>query len=379
MNSYSINEVTPIIDVQDICIEVKPLTYSNITLRSYLHSVKEIIHQSQEAWERNKRYSNPYEFINTPFDMSTPSVCSYRPISRAFFKMIEILHSYDFSFPRNMKSYHLAEGPGGFIEALAYYRNNLNDSYYGMTLITDEKDIPKWNKIEHFLSKNPNIILEYGDGTGNLYHIENLNYVKEKHSNSMDFITADGGFDFSTDFNKQEENSLNLILAEICFAMVMQKKGGSFVLKVFDTFSSASIELIYLLNYLYEEVYVTKPCPSRPANSEKYIVCLNFRMVSNLDELIQKLMEIYTDIQSRPFTSLFSIPISNHFLSKIKEVNSIFGQTQIENIVSTINYIMDDTRHDKLETLRRSHVNKCIKWCRKYSLPIHDSYSNLHV
>ena len=39
----------------------------------------------------------------------------------------------------------------------------------------------------------------------------------EKYQNSMDIITADGGFDFSIDFNKQEQLSNRLIFCEIKF------------------------------------------------------------------------------------------------------------------------------------------------------------------
>ena len=74
--------------------------------------------------------------------------------------------------------------------------------------------------------------------------------MKEKHAHTMDFVTGDGGFDFSNDFNQQEESAINLIFAEVCFAMVLQKKGGSFVLKVFDTYTSTMTEIIYLLTYL---------------------------------------------------------------------------------------------------------------------------------
>ena len=40
----------------------------------------------------------------------------------------------------SLKSFHLAEGPGGFIEATNYMRGNSNDLYYGMTLI-DENNL----------------------------------------------------------------------------------------------------------------------------------------------------------------------------------------------------------------------------------------------
>ena len=48
---------------------------------------------------------------------------------------------------------HLAEGPGGFIEALVHLRKNKQDKYYGITLITDKVGIPGWNKSNQFLKK----------------------------------------------------------------------------------------------------------------------------------------------------------------------------------------------------------------------------------
>jgi 23S rRNA U2552 (ribose-2'-O)-methylase RlmE/FtsJ len=375
MNSYNLSETLNLILDSDIEVRDVSMNYLNYTLRQYIHSVKTEIDNHVEAWERNKKYMNAYEFINTRYDSRTPCVCDYQPISRAFFKMIEILNSYSFQFPEVMTSFHLAEGPGGFIEALNYFRRKPTDTYYGMTLMNDDKDTPKWNKCEKFLKENPHINIVYGpDGTGNLYHLENLLYVKDHYTNSIDFITADGGFDFSIDFNKQEENSLNLIFAEICFAVMMQKKGGSFVLKVFDTFSSASAEMLYLLSYLYEEVLIMKPSTSRPANSEKYIICLGFRLVPNLEKLKTKLIGIFPTIQEKGLVSFLSMNMNNTFLDKLKEINSIFGQVQLESIISTLNYI-SNTSHSDLYDNKKSYINKCIKWCQKYKMPI-DVYHN---
>jgi 23S rRNA U2552 (ribose-2'-O)-methylase RlmE/FtsJ len=375
MNSYNIIEIITIIN--DINLEYDgDIYYINETLKKYTQSVKLEIEKVIKEWDMNKKYANPYEFINTSYDSQTLAVCSYRPISRAFFKLVEIINHYKFNFPNKMNSFHLAEGPGGFIEALQYVRNNQSDTYYGMTLMTGNKDIPKWDKMSYFLSKNPNIIIEKGaDHTGNLYSIENLEYVYGKYKHSMDFITADGGFDYSTDFNKQEECSINLIFSEICFAMALQKKGGSFVLKIFDTFSYCSIQLIYLLTYLYEDVCITKPLPSRPANSEKYIICNNFRMVSNLNVLLEQIFKNFSKIKTNKLTSIFNIPISNLFIDKIKEINSIYGQSQIENIISILNNIKDTTRYEKQEQLKKSYLGKCVKWCSKNNLPINSCYS----
>ena len=374
MNSYNIIEIITIINEIDLNYDGE-MRYINDTLKQYTQSVKLEIEKVLKEWDINKKYSNPYEFINTNYDSQTLSVCSYRPISRAFFKLVEIINHYKFNFPNKMNSFHLAEGPGGFIEALQYVRNNSADTYYGMTLMTGNKDIPKWDKMNYFLSKNPNIIIEKGaDQTGNLYSIENLEYVYKTYKHSMDFITADGGFDYSTDFNKQEECSINLIFSEICFAMVLQKKGGSFVLKIFDTFSYCSIQLIYLLTYLYEDVCITKPLPSRPANSEKYIICNNFKMVPNINGLIEQIFKKFNDIKTKQLTSIFNIPISNLFIDKIKEINSIYGQSQIENIISILNNIKDNSRHEKQEQLKKSYLGKCVKWCSKNNLPLNSGF-----
>ena len=62
-----------------------------------------------------------------------------------------------------MHTFHLAEGPGGFIEAICNRRNNPEDEYYGMTIIFDETDdnVPAWHKTGHFLSQHPNVTIEY--------------------------------------------------------------------------------------------------------------------------------------------------------------------------------------------------------------------------
>lgn len=375
MNSYNINEIITIIPGLNIQFD-ESMNYINETLRSYTHSIKLEIEPKINEWDRTKKFFNPFEFINTSYDSNTSAVCSYKPISRAFFKMVEIINHYRFIFPKTMKSFHLAEGPGGFIEALQYIRQNDNDLYYGMTLMTGNKDIPKWDKSSYYLNKHPNIIIEKGeDKTGNLYSVENLLYVAKNYKHSMDFITGDGGFDFSIDFNKQEESSLNLIFSEICFAMILQKKGGTFVLKLFDTFSLCSVQILYLLTYLYEDVSITKPLPSRPANSEKYIICTNFRMVPNLNELFETIIQGFPLIKTNQLTSIFSTPMSNTFMDKIKEINSIFGQSQIENIMGILTHITDDGKYEKQEQIKKSHLGKCVKWCKKNNLPIYDSYN----
>ena len=378
MNIFPIHDMMVFIDAADIVFKEIDRSYSNPSLREYSHKIKMEIEPNLRYWDKYKKITNPFEYINTPFDAHTPCVCQYKPISRAFFKLHEILQCCSFHFPYTMNSYHLAEGPGGFIEAILYHRRQREDLYYGMTLLERDKDIPVWDKCQRNLMKsNKNIHIEEGDGTGNLLHLENLLYVKEKHGGSMDFVTGDGGFDFSHDFNQQEESAINLIFAEVCFAMVLQKKGGSFVLKVFDTYTSTMTEIIYLLTYLYEEVIFIKPTMSRPANSEKYIVCMKFKQVHNLEDMIQKMILFYPRLKAEPIYSFLDLYIPNCFLSKLKEINSILGQAQNIAILKILLSISDESPENQ-EYYKKRYLVKCMKWCKKQNLPIHETLVSMY-
>ena len=123
--------------------------------------------------------------------------------------------------------------------------------------MTKDNDVPKWNKIQDFLIKNKNINLVYGPKKdGNLYYLHNLEFFKQNYYNKFDFVTGDGGFDYSVDFNSQEKNSINLIFCEILYALIIQKVNGSFVLKIFDSFHNMTIQLLYLLCYFYKVIFI---------------------------------------------------------------------------------------------------------------------------
>jgi 23S rRNA U2552 (ribose-2'-O)-methylase RlmE/FtsJ len=323
-------------------------------------------------WDTYKKYTNSYEYIHSSIPNTKQSVCKLKPLSRSFFKMIEInlMLQITEDLPTNCFSFHLAEGPGGFIEALSHLRNNLGDTYHGMTLQDESPNVPGWKKTELFLANNPNVIIENGaDGTGDLMNKENLIHCYKKYGGKMDLITADGGFDFSIDFNKQETNSIKLIYSQICFAIAMQKKNGCLILKMFDIFTQPTIELLFILSCIYKKVYVSKPHTSRCANSEKYIICKNF-ILDDVSHIIPQLLVNYDNLNdiTLNLTKIINIEVPYLFINKVEEINAIFGQQQIENICHTINLI-ENHKPEKLETFKKTNIAKCINWCHKHQLP----------
>ena len=374
----NINNITAVF--KDITNNEEP--YINALCNKYIIQAKQHINNELEYWDIFKKMTNPYEYIHTPYSGKS-IVSKLRPLSRAYYKMIELLEEFELLQQYNktfINTFHLAEGPGGFIEALAESRNNKSDIYHGITL-TDSTNIiiPGWSKINSVLKKFPNIMIETGvSGDGDLYKYENLLYLQKKYSNTMDLITADGGFDFSIDFNKQEIYAIQLIYTQIIYALILQKKGGCFIIKIFDCFSKSMVDLIYVLTSCYDDIYITKPDTSRKANSEKYIVCKGYTPLEDI--VLNKLLDIFNNIvvngeKQRYICSIFDNKHNIHYINEIKEINTLFGQTQVENIYQTIILIKkcNQRNNSKYNIMQKKHINLCIEWCKKYNIPYNET------
>ena len=452
--------------------------YISASVYSHLCDIKEQIEKYQEQWDNIKKYTNPYEYIHTNVSGNKTNISKLRPLSRSFYKMVEIMigngimNKYPMITVPDSKmginTFHLAEGPGGFIEAISYIRgteyNKMrggipptidgtgvtsatispqvqilkrntefhdeymkemehlklsrrifesskqqpieahhhppiygNDRYYGMTLVNDDPICPGWKKTRTFLDHNPNVIIETGeDKTGNLISLENFRYCAAKYKNKMDIVTADGGFDFSVDFNNQENIATQLILSEVFYALALQKQGGTFILKIFDIFHKPTIDILYLLSYYYTNVMIMKPYTSRVANSEKYVICQGFKIADSAP-IIQQFCDIFPSIimtqkadadadhdqdhdqdtasddgaGTRSLSSILAREHDLYFLNKIEELNAMISYQQIENITSTLAIITNHKNAEKLEQYKKTNVGKCIAWCEHYGIPYH--------
>jgi len=427
--------------------------YVSSSIYAHLCDIKHQIEKYQDTWDNIKKFTNPYEYIHSNITGNKTNISKLRPLSRSFYKMIEIIKNNNIlsqyqhtivqrpEFKMGIKTFHLAEGPGGFIEAIAYLRGleyqrqmrdveslvvksddviiqilkrntdfhdeymkeqeylklsrrifenqkdlptgtagsiYANDRYYGMTLVNDDPICPGWKKTRTFLESHPNVIIENGaDKTGNLISLENFLYCAEKYKNKMDIVTADGGFDFSVDFNHQESMATQLVLCEVFYALAIQKPGGSFILKIFDVFHKTTVDILYMLSYYYNDVSIMKPYTSRIANSEKYVVCQGFK-VADSTQIIQQFTSIFHLIQSATnhsgcgsgvLSSLLPFDHDLYFLNRIEEMNAMVSFQQIENITSTLSIITNHRNAEKLEQYKRANVTKCIAWCEKYEIP----------
>jgi len=357
------------------------------SLHHYLNLLKDLIDpRGEENWDKAKKSTNPYEYVHSPVSHNQPPVCALKPLSRSFYKMIELSYVL---YPTGlsgsgapMKTFHLAEGPGGFIEAVAFLRKNPADLYYGMTLLEPHNhNVPGWHKSKQFLEQHPNVFIESGsDGSGDLTHAENLQHCYQKYGGTMDLVTADGGFDYSPNYTSQEPVSTHLIFSQIAFALALQKKKGHFILKVFDTFTQITLDLLFLLTNLYEQVQVVKPQSSRAANSEKYVVCKHFKLEADqAGPLVKEMHAIMETLSPTCFLqTLWAFPLPYMFLSQMEQGNALMGQGQVDNILLTL-ALLDGHAYDKHELSKTQNVLRSVNFCQNYKLPCHPSYGTQNI
>ena len=357
----------------------------------------------KKEWDIIKKITNPFEMIYlTNKQHKAYSLSLYEPISRSYFKMIEILHLF-FSQFKNKKQYkkiktmHLAEGPGGFIEGMINFRENPQDKLFGMTLLSSNSNIPGWNKNNRFLNKQKNVNLISGiDNIGDLYNIQNHLYMIDKFKrNSFDFITGDGGFDFSIDYNLQEEMAAKLIFAQVILGFSLLKNKGSFVCKFFDTYNQITQQILFLLYISFDEIIIYKPFTSRLANSERYLICKKYKPFSTviLLELINilnfwnKIDQINktNKVQTISIETILNIHkgtylefIYRNFISQLNNINKKFEDKQIQNIQETIQLIKNPPSFSWYKEHANIQIKTAANWCKEFGVPYKSYIHNLN-
>jgi 23S rRNA U2552 (ribose-2'-O)-methylase RlmE/FtsJ len=337
---------------------------------------------NEKNWEYYKKIVNPYELIYTQkkYEDFPESVCFLKPLSRSYFKMVEMLDLTNFfgmSKAENIRAAHVCEGPGGFIEALfdeAFKNKKKVQTSIAMTLKSKQSNVPGWKRAAQFLQKNKNVRILYGeDDTGDIMKPENQQYfidycVHPGYGGKMNLFTADGGFDFSLDYSKQEEMIFPLLLASTKIGFEVLRKGGVFILKLFDFYQKSTTDLLFLLSCHFSEWTLYKPATSRPCNPEQYFIGKGF--IECGDNVLDALRLWCNMVENnQPVESLFKTDYPEEFKRIIEELREQSFNKQTEYLEKVF-FIINKSDDNLISNYLKKNEKTSYEWCLRFRVPI---------
>ena len=331
--------------------------------------------EENRQWEMAKKMANPYEMVYTHEDPHFhPSLCILRPLSRSYFKMLEILDVAQFfettvkSIPK-IRTAHVAEGPGGFIQAvidLAERHKKIVTSAAAMTLKATDQRVPGWRRATTYLQKHKEVRLHFGvDGTGDIYNAANQESFVVHTANPVHLFTADGGFDFSVDYQLQEQRVFHLLLCSASIGIRVLAKDGILVIKIFDVFFESTKIFLCLLGRCFQQWTLYKPAISRPCNSERYFIGRGFRGT------VPEIIAAFKQFEENSLKELY--PTNIDTILTASEKTYIDGyirshtDTQIQALQQATNYASDSSSW--YSTQLEAHFKISMNWCQRFRAP----------
>jgi 23S rRNA U2552 (ribose-2'-O)-methylase RlmE/FtsJ len=356
---------------------VVDIDYKNENIDQNLNNIDELMRLkdrigifNEEKWEYSKKITNPFELIFTTSGRYPipSSVCLLHPLSRSYFKMIEILQISNVwnIFKGNIRTAHVCEGPGGFIQAIydGCERNKVKiTNTTAMTLKPTHFQVPGWKRASQFLKKNTQINVIYGrDGTGDILKQENQDFFIDKTKRTINLFTADGGVDFTMNYKAQEETIYPLLIASTKIAVRCLTQGGIYILKLFDCNSQTTRDFILSLGYCFDKWTIYKPCTSRPCNSEQYFIGFGFKTstfntIMNILNMDIKLSDGFLGkIGNAEFMNIFKAEQQSRVNDQIIALNDTFTNINLNDKI-------------KIKELWKRNIDTCKQFCNIFHLP----------
>lgn len=332
------------------------------------------MYYEQGQWDDYKKITNPYEYIFLSWNRRTSrSVATRSPLSRSYFKMIEFWKYANITKELStlvtreggLKTAHSAEGPGGFLEAIAVMADRIKWNYlecHAITLKSTTKHVPGWRKAITFLEKHPTVYISYGkDDTGNILHKENRTHFLEE-CKKVHLYTADGGFDFSGDYSAQEDSIFSLLVAEILIGIQCLQKGGIMIIKCFDTTEKQTLDLLWMTCSLFREWNFMKPRTSRAGNAERYFIGRGFLgEEAGVKEMVELLETANLELP------LLKNSYPKEWIQTMWEIQEAIEKEEYRIIRDTIALIREEHSNSvQLRALIRQNVLRSMEWCKEH-------------
>ena len=354
----TVHKINPIFNEgNEPIISFSLIHYINVA-KNFVSKLKQICHTTESEAEIQNynidfyyKIINPHEFIHYKVPSSKFSVSKIKASSPAFYVLMEISNTFNIfdSFSgRNIKALHCGSNNASTIECMNIFRENNNDIIYEYNIESELSILRPFQGIETM---------------------------------TVDFLYFEIGNHMELDVNNYCINFMIIL----CNILTYQNVNGTCIIKIDVIYHKPILDILYLLTSMYEKIYIIKPNASNAFKSERFVICKSF--ISDYSKTIENnnTLKVFRAIineclqHGKHITSLIKEDLPYYFLNKVEESNIIVGHLQLEQYDQLINLCKNKNKDDRIESLKKNNIQKCIQWCEKHKIPYNKFVDKLNI
>jgi hypothetical protein len=326
--------------------------YANLLkLEYHIDSDKKFIseptHTTSVSLDYINKIVNPFEFIHTNVPGTILSVSKVKPESSLFFDLMEIFQICNITeFLSDISKINIAN-----------FTPNFSSTNYLLNMLREDNEDVTINEVFCF-----DVLCE--------------KYVKNTVTIKMDLMI----FEFKDEDYINVNQYIKNVLLTFYIIVKYQANNGTCIIKFDNIFYKVIIDIILMLTGIYRKVYLIKPSISKITKGERYIICseIDYDLLGRTNlfqQLEEKVKDFFFLEKPENIHSFLKNEVPYYFLNKIEESNAVIGQQQLESYDQIINIFKNKNKEDKIESLKRNHIQKCIQWCEKNQIP-HNKFTD---
>ena len=296
--------------------------------------IKKILVDNECIFQETIKNYNPYEYLFSPIPSSDQCVSELYE-SNLFYDLHEIIKT---------------------IEIVDNLRGTLNCLFVGTHC----------NDILHVYDKHRFVF-------DNIYMFNEIttNEFYEMSHSMLNFIV----YEIDYDLTNTNANTNTYLLKWIVLLKIILNNlatNGDVIIKCHILHHKPIIDMMYILTNIFKKVYIMKPTVSNVFSFEKYIILKgftsNYHQYNELKHAVN-INYLNINIKTKTISSLVFNEIPYFFLTKMNEMNVLFGKQQLEALGDLLNILKHKNKEEKFELLKKINIYKCINWCDKYHIP----------
>ena len=287
--------------------------------------------------------------------------------SHNFYILWEILFIFELLEADKITYVSINDNTNEFMQSVVYYNKK----------ITDHIKCKLFNYNINKSTLSSEFIKKYKIINSDISSIKN---TMNKSKVFADLITVNGDLNLENTDNFEEQKSYKLLLSQIIIVLKLQAKHGNLVLRLFETFTTPTIKLIYILSNFYNIIYVYKPYYSRLSDSNKYLIFKDFKYEQESNKLllyITSLEKCLNNFDDKLF--LFdiypNIIIEQEYLNFIIFINTKLSNLQQITINEIIKFIKENNYFgDKYHQNKARQIKNTEWWINMFYPPSSNLY-----